>query len=50
MFAVFGRLAILTLRFRSLPADFADDAAAAAGGVSVGDVYRTGSVLKVRVA
>jgi hypothetical protein len=30
--------------------DYADDAAAAAGGVAVGAPYRTGSVMKVRVA
>lgn len=30
--------------------DFADDAAAATGGVVVGAPYRTGSILKVRVA
>jgi hypothetical protein len=30
--------------------NFADDAAAAAGGLAVGDVYRTGSALKVRAA
>lgn len=30
--------------------DYADDAAAAAGGVAVGRIYRTASVLKVRVA
>lgn len=30
--------------------DFADDTAAAAGGVAVGALYRTGSVVKVRVA
>lgn len=30
--------------------DFADDAAAAVGGVAVGELYRTGSILKVRVA
>jgi hypothetical protein len=30
--------------------DFADDAAAATGGVPVGGVYRTGSALKVRVS
>lgn len=29
--------------------DFADDAAAAAGGVAVGSLYRTGSAVKVRV-
>lgn len=30
--------------------DYADDAAAAVGGVAVGALYRTGSILKVRVA
>ena len=30
--------------------DFADDAAAAAGGVAVGALYRTGSTIKVRVS
>lgn len=30
--------------------DFADDAAAAIGGVAVGALYRTGSILKTRVA
>ena len=30
--------------------DYADDAAAALGGVAVGALYRTGSILKVRVA
>lgn len=30
--------------------DFADDTAAAAGGVAVGSIYRTGSVIKVRVS
>jgi len=30
--------------------DFADDTAADAGGVPVGGLYRTGSVIKVRVA
>lgn len=30
--------------------DFADDAAAATGGISVGALYRTGSVVKVRVS
>jgi len=29
--------------------DFPDDAAAATGGVAVGQLYRTGSSLKVRV-
>lgn len=31
-------------------ADHADDTAAATGGVAVGELYRTGSVVKVRVA
>jgi len=30
--------------------DYADDTAAATGGIAVGGVYRTGSALKVRVA
>ena len=30
--------------------DYADDTAAAAGGVAVGGAYRTGSTIKVRVA
>lgn len=30
--------------------DYADDAAAAVGGVVVGELYRTGSIVKVRVA
>lgn len=36
----------------SLPnlADYADDTAAATGGVAVGGFYRTGSVIKVRVS
>jgi hypothetical protein len=29
--------------------EFADDAAAAAGGVQVGELYRTGSAVQVRV-
>ena len=29
--------------------DYADDTAAAAGGVAIGSLYRTGSTLKVRV-
>ena len=31
-------------------ADYADDTAAAAGGVEIGELYRTGSAIKVRVA
>ena len=30
--------------------EYADDTAAAAGGVEVGEFYRTGSAIKVRVA
>lgn len=30
--------------------DYADDTAAAAGGVAIGEFYRTGSVVKIRVA
>lgn len=30
--------------------NFADDTAALAGGVEIGGLYRTGSILKVRVA
>lgn len=29
--------------------DYADDTAAAAGGVEIGQLYRTGSAIKVRV-
>ena len=32
------------------PDEYADDATAAAGGVPVGGIYRTGSALKVRVS
>lgn len=39
-----GRLVLTT------PNEYADDSAAATGGIAVGEVYRTGSVLKVRVA
>ena len=31
-------------------ADYADDTAAAAGGVAVSGLYRTGSILKIRVS
>lgn len=34
----------------TVPDDYADDVAAAAGGVPIGGIYRTGSALKVRVA
>lgn len=38
------------LSFSGLPSNYANDAAAATGGLSVGDVYRNGSVLMVRAA
>jgi hypothetical protein len=38
------------IKFSTLPPEYADDAAAAGGGLAVGDVYRTGSALKVRAA
>jgi hypothetical protein len=38
------------IAFSTLPPEYADDAAAATGGLAVGDVYRTGSALKVRAA
>lgn len=31
-------------------ADYADDTAAAAGGIEIGQLYRTGSTIKVRVS
>jgi len=37
------------LQFESLPGHFANDAAAASGGVPVGGVYRNGNVLLVRL-
>src|SRR5690606_35060706 len=30
--------------------DFADDSAAASGGIDVGGLYRTGSIVKIRVS
>lgn len=47
--ALDGRVAALEGQF-ALLGDFADDAAAATGGVAVGGLYRNGSVLMVRVA
>lgn len=41
--------AVITEQFASL-GDFADDTAAASGGVAVGELYRTGSAVKIRVA
>lgn len=43
----YGKLLVNDL---SKIADFADDTAAAAGGVAVNQVYRSGSTLKIRVA
>jgi len=37
----------ITLRALAVP-NFADDAAAAAGGIPIGGLYRTGTVVKVR--
>lgn len=34
----------------TVPPEYADDAAAASGGLAVGGIYRTGSALKVRVS
>lgn len=54
--AVQGDIAALDVRVTALEGqfallgDFADDAAAATGGVAVGGLYRNGSVLMVRVA
>jgi len=42
--------ALQTATDYSLLADYADDTAAAAGGVAVGKLYRTASAVKVRVA
>lgn len=41
---------VFELAFRKTPTNYADDTAAAAGGLAVGQVYRTGSALKVRVS
>lgn len=30
--------------------NYADDAAAATGGIAIGSLYRTGSIIKIRVA
>jgi hypothetical protein len=38
------------LQYATLPANYSNDAAAAAGGVPVGGTYRNGSVLMVRVS
>ena len=41
---------VSALHFSTLPGNHADDAAAAAAGVAVGQVYRNGSALMVRVS
>lgn len=38
------------LKTGDLLGDYADDTAAAAGGVAIGEFYRTGSAVKQRVA
>ncbi len=38
------------LKTGDLLGNYADDAAAAAGGVEIGEFYRTGSIVKQRVA
>lgn len=45
-----GTYATTPIYFGTLPRNFANDAAAAAGGIPVGGVYRNGSALMVRVA
>jgi hypothetical protein len=45
-----GTYSASPMRFTTLPPEYADDAAAATGGLLVGAMYRTGSTLKVRVA
>lgn len=45
-----GQAALETATDWSALADYADDTAAAAGGVAVGELYRTASVVKCRVA
>lgn len=45
-----GTYSVSPMIFSTLPANYADDAAAAIGGLPVGALYRTGSILKVRVA
>lgn len=47
---VYSILVRSTYKFNSVPLDYVDDIAAAEGGIAVGEVYRTGSILKVRVS
>lgn len=44
-----GAIGGITFAPTALPPDFADDAAAAAGGVPLNRIYRTGNVLKLRL-
>ncbi|WP_088183963.1 hypothetical protein [Sphingobium sp. Z007] len=46
----FGNVKAKSIAFTDLPPAYADDAAANAGGVAVGSIYRTGSTLKIRTA
>lgn len=53
--ATVGNIETLTNKTLAAPklsglGDYADDAAAAGGGVPVGGIYRTGSALKIRVS
>lgn len=45
-----GSLNVNKINYTAIPPDYADDAAAATGGIAVGETYRTGSILKTRVA
>jgi hypothetical protein len=45
-----GGINASALRFSTIPTEYANDAAAATGGVPIGGIYKTGSALKVRVA
>ena len=44
-----GKLGLGVSSLNELPA-FADDSAADSGGLKIGEMYRTGSIIKVRVA
>lgn len=45
-----GSVNAVSYRFTVTPPDHADDTAAAAGGVAVNEVYRTGNALKIRLS
>jgi len=38
------------IKYSTLPDNYANDAAASAGGVTIGEVYRNGSILQIRVS